>query len=356
MRRRPWLWVIAIPVLLVIGDVAYWRYAEHQMEAGLRLWVRQNQAAGWQTSLGPTHEGGWPLSVRLTVNGLTVQGGASDVPGGLRWHADRVDLTMDLWRPTAFNIILPAEQRVQVGAAPELAVTADRLVATIPLRFQQPPDQIDVLARNLRATPAQNPAPGEALSVGLLQAHAALLAAADQPAPAAPREEPTLRFGFSAEAVGLPQTLRWPLGPILSSLTIDGTLNGRLPLERGLTQAATAWRDGGGSLEIQHFAMGWGPLGLTATATLALDDQLQPMGAGTSHVVGYAASLDAMANDGMLSRSAAIAAKAMLSLLAGTPDDGGAAEVDVPLTLQYRTLSMRQVPLVRLPELDWPPR
>jgi hypothetical protein len=29
--------------------------------------------------------------------------------------------------------------------------------------------------------------------------------------------------------------------------------------------------------------------------------------------------------------------------------------VEVPLTLQYRTLSMRQVPLVRLPELDWPP-
>ena len=43
-----------------------------------------------------------------------------------------------------------------------------------------------------------------------------------------------------------------------------------------------------------------------------------------------------------------------LSLLANAPDDGSPSAVEVPLSLQYRTLSMRQVPLVRLPELDWP--
>jgi hypothetical protein len=28
--------------------------------------------------------------------------------------------------------------------------------------------------------------------------------------------------------------------------------------------------------------------------------------------------------------------------------------VEVPMTLEFRTLSVRQVPLLRLPELDWP--
>jgi hypothetical protein len=58
----------------------------------------------------------------------------------------------------------------------------------------------------------------------------------------------------------------------------------------------------------------------------------------------------------MLTKSAATAAKAVLSLMAGTTDADEPSAVDVPLTLQYRTLSMRQVPLLRLPELDWPGR
>ena len=68
----------------------------------------------------------------------------------------------------------------------------------------------------------------------------------------------------------------------------------------------------------------------------------------------YAETLDALAAHGVVSRSAATAAKAVLSLLANNPENGGPPDVDVPLKLKYRTLSMRQVPLVRLPELDWP--
>ena len=127
-----------------------------------------------------------------------------------------------------------------------------------------------------------------------------------------------------------------------------------MPPGAPLTERAAAWRDGGGALEIRRLALIWGPLDLTASATLALDEQLQPMGAGSARVVGYAETLDALAAHAAISRSAATAAKAVLSLLAHTPEDGSPPDVEVPLTLQYRTLSMRQVPLVRLPELDWP--
>ncbi|MEA2772399.1 MAG: hypothetical protein QOD93_5361, partial [Acetobacteraceae bacterium] len=72
--------------------------------------------------------------------------------------------------------------------------------------------------------------------------------------------------------------------------------------------------------------------------------------------VGYAETLDRLAAAGTLSKSAATAAKAVLSLMAGTSDNDEPSSVDVPLTLQYRTLSMRQIPLVRLPEVDWPAR
>jgi hypothetical protein len=344
MRRRLWVLLLALPVLLLIGDVVYWRFAVRQLQAGYQAWIHQRQAAGWKTTVGQTAEGGWPLSATLTITGLALQGGAPDIIEGVRWSADRITLRSDLWHPTALVISVAGEQRLGVGPGPDLPVTADRLDATLGLHLGEVPHAVDLVARNLRAGPGD---PANTLTVGLLQTHVTL-----DPSPA--QDHPSAAFSVSAEAIGLPQAVKWPLGPILSSFTIDGSLIGAMPLGHGLTQAATAWRDAGGSLEIQHLALGWGPLGLTASATLALDDQLQPMGAGTSRIIGYAATLDALAKNGVLSRSAVVAAKAVLSLLAGSPDDNAPSEVDVPLTLQYRTLSMRQVPLVRLPELDWP--
>jgi hypothetical protein len=189
------------------------------------------------------------------------------------------------------------------------------------------------------------------VTIGLLNAQAEFPAAATTG-----QSQPAARFSLSSEAIALPAGIKWPLGTNISSLSADGTLNGRLPDARDITQWAEAWRDGGGSLEITHLAMGWGPLGLTSSATLALDEQLQPMGSGNGRIVGYAETLDRLAAAGVLTKSAATAAKAILSLMAGTSDADEPSSVDVPLTLQYRTLSMRQVPLVRLPEVDWPGR
>ena len=152
----------------------------------------------------------------------------------------------------------------------------------------------------------------------------------------------------------MPATVKWPLGPNISSLSAEG-LNGPLPPPQDIVPWASAWRDGGGSLELSI----WRWLGTTwphHAGTLALDDQLQPMGSGNARLVGYAETLDRLAAAAILSKSAATAAKAMLSLMAGTGEGDEPSAVDVPLTLQYRTLSMRQVPLVRLPELDWPAR
>lgn len=109
-------------------------------------------------------------------------------------------------------------------------------------------------------------------------------------------------------------------------------------------------------MELHRVVVGWGQTRIEGTATLALDEDLQPMGTGTGKISGYGAALDALAANAVLTRSAAKAAKAVLTLLANTPADGKPEEVEVPLTLQFRTLSVQQVPLVRLPELDWPDR
>ena len=226
---------------------------------------------------------------------------------------------------------------VRVGGLPDVVVTGDDDWVSVPL---QQGDQRAVDRARERAA-ARAGERGVARDVGLLNAHATLAeqARADQ-------SEPAATFSVSAEAIALPPVVKWPLGPNISSLSLDGVVNGPLPQTRDITAWAEAWRDGGGSLAISHLAMGWGPLGLTSSATLALDDQLQPMGSGNGRIVGYAPTLDRLAAAGILTKSAATAAKAVLSLMAGTGAADEPSAVDVPLTLQYRTLSMRQVPLV----------
>lgn len=333
----------AVPLVLVVAHFAYWRHLQHELAAGYDDWVTRARAAGWEVASGTPSAGGWPLAATLAVRDFALAGGKSSIPGGLAWQSPKVTLSLGLTDPLRVDIDADGQQRIRLGTSPDLPVSGERLHGTLSLRASGLPEAVDVLLNHMTAdlTPAR--ANRDVLTVGLLQAHLDL---AKGPAGAG--------FSLAAEAIDLPPMAKWPLGSRISSLAVEGTLSGQLGGGTSRQDWAAAWRDSGGSCEIRRFAIGWGPLGVSATATLALDDQLQPMGAGTAKLVGYAAALDALAAGGTISHSAATAAKAVLSLLAPTPGDGEPAAVDVPLTLQYRTLSMRQVPLLRLPELDWP--
>jgi hypothetical protein len=346
-RRRLWIVLVAAPLLLVAADTLYWRVAAHNLEEGFAGWLAERRATGWTATTQPPVRGGWPLAATLTVPEVRLAGGQQDFPGGITWSAERLTLRVGLLRPGRLEVAAEGAQRLRLADGPDLPYTADRLRIIMPLQSGAPPRSADITARNLRAG---MPTGGDAvagMTIGLLHANFELR-------PSAQSGEPALAFGLRAESIGPPPPLARLLGPRIAVLAVEGALDGPVPHAPSPIDRASAWRDGGGTLEIQRCALNWGPLDLTASATLSLDEQLQPMGAGSARVVGYAETLDALAAHAVVSRSAATAAKAVLSLLAHSPDDGGPPDVEVPLTLQYRTLSMRQVPLVRLPELDWP--
>ncbi len=346
MRRRLWLLLTALLLALVIGDGLIWHFAEQQMRTGLANWVAARRATGWSVSTTRPQAGGWPLAATLTLRDVALQGGAPDIPGGLAWRAERVVLRLALLHPLALQIEAEGAQHLRVSDAPDIPYTAGGLRLLVPLRADPSAQALDLHGETLRATV---PVAGadDALTFDRLDVDAVLQ-------PTAPQGQAAVSMSLKANGIGLPARLHWALGQRIASVVLDAALNGPLPDAIGLTACATKWRDDGGSLEVRHVQTKWGPLGLAATATLALDPELQPMGTGTAQVTGYAETLDALARNGLMSRSAATTAKAVLSLLANTPDDGSPSEVQVPLSLQYRTLSMRQVPLVRLPELDWP--
>jgi hypothetical protein len=342
-RRRLWIILLATPLVLLGADTLYWRFAVRSLEDGFAAWESSQRAAGWTIAHRPAERGGWPLSARLIIPAVSLEGGGTEIPGGLAWSTDRLVLRVALTQPGLLDSAAEGQQRLRLGGDKEVPYSAEQLHLVLPLQAEQWPDFADVRADGIRAN-----APGTGdISVQTLRAHVDFASQGKS-------GEQAMAFALQVEGISAPPSIARPLGSRVARLALEGILNGPLPVARTLAERAAAWRDGGGSLELSHLALVWGPLDLSGSATLALDDQLQPMGAGSAHIVGYAETLDALATRGAISRSAATAAKAVLSLLAHSPDAGGPPDVDVPLTLQYRTLSMRQVPLLRLPEVDWP--
>ena len=346
MRRRSWVIVVAAVLVLMAAQVGYWRLVSQRLRAGYKDVLAGVAVRGWNCESGPVAVSGWPLAATLTVPNLALRHTAPSVPGDVNIAAAGITVSVSLLDPGTLVVSSAGPVHLRAGGLPDVIVTAGDNAVSVPLR-RSGPLALALHASGLRLEPATG---AWHVTAGLVNGRADIGDSGDD------KTEPAATFAVSAEAIALPGTIKWPLGPNISSVSVDGRLNGPLPASRDITQWAEAWRDGGGSLEISHFTIGWGPLGLTSSATLALDDQLQPMGSGNGRIVGYAEALDRLASAGLLTKSAATAAKAVLSLMAGTSDADEPSSVDVPLTLQYRTLSMRQVPLVRLPELDWPTR
>ncbi len=342
-RRKLWIILLAAPLVLLAADTLYWLIAVRNLEAGFTAWSNEQRRAGWSEVYGTLVRGGWPLAATLTVPAISLAGGTSSIPGGLAWSADSLVLRVALPRPSLLWIAPKGTQRLRFAGNPEIRFGADRMDVEVPLQPARVPPFLDVTTEHLRA----NTPLGDDAGVGSVRLRLDLR-------PEAQSGEPAVAFALRVAAMTLPSGMAHPLGPHIASLAVDGALNGPVPLGHTPAERATAWRDGGGSAEIRHLALVWGPLDLTGSATLALDEQLQPMGAASARVLGYAETLNSLATHAAISRSAATAAKAVLSLLANSPGDGSPPDVEVPLTLQYRTLSMRQIPLVRLPEIEWP--
>ena len=101
---------------------------------------------------------------------------------------------------------------------------------------------------------------------------------------------------------------------MIDELAFGVTVKGAVP-DGPLVQAIAAWRDAGGTIELDHLQLNWGGLGVTANGTIALDQDLQPIGAFSGGIEGFGAILSALVEAGRLStEQAALAQIALLGV------------------------------------------
>ena len=117
-------------------------------------------------------------------------------------------------------------------------------------------------------------------------------------------------------------------------------------------QAATAWRDAGGTLELERVALRWGTLAVTGSGTMALDAELQPIGAFSAAVEGYDELLTALVGAGRVRSNDAGLARMALGFLA-KPGPGGRPQIAAPFTIQAGQMLLGPVKLGPAPRIPW---
>lgn len=345
MKRRLPILVLAVLVLMLTGVAAQWHLTATRLEDGFQAWIAERRAQGWSVRVGSVARGRWSRSVSLLIHDFEISGGEPTIPGGVGWFTPRVTLRVDLFDPWRIGIEPEGLQSLRLPGGRTVSLTAEGVW----IGLSGGPERT-TLTFDTEGIRAELPDPGgqtETLDIAELDARLEWTGAAAT-------NEVAASFAITGKGIRLPEGTRWPLGRLVETISADGALIGPLPAAAAPRLAALAWRDTGGSLEVNVQALTWGPLTASGSATLALDEQLQPMGAGSAHVSGFQGTFDALGSNGVLTHSAVKAAKALLSLMAGVPSGRETHSVDVPLTLQFRTLSMRQIPLALLPELEWP--
>jgi hypothetical protein len=140
------------------------------------------------------------------------------------------------------------------------------------------------------------------------------------------------------------------LGRNVESIDATAAVKGAIPAVAPGPLAA--WRDSGGTLEVEALRIVWGALDGSAEGTLALDRELQPVGAGMARLAGWGDILDALVASRQMREGDAALARIGLALMA-RPGPGGRSQLEAPVTIQNGTLSIAKQRVARLPRFTW---
>ncbi len=321
MIRRLLPWVAGVGVATISLVFLAWLIVAGQIEERALAWAEMRRAEGYTVTWTSLDVGGFPSRFDLDFAGprLAKDGWAAEAPSlraqFLPWRPGRVDLAaprLALAGPEMAGDLeqVAAEVRIEGGQATQVAI--DGIAATGRFRGadQGRADRARLVVDSFSPGTTDWKAESLAGTVSLWGV---------RPAPP-----------YAAQM----------LFPDPFDLAVTGAIKGPIVDLAG-------WRDAGGTLELNQLALVWGPMKLDGSATLALDGQMRPLGAGTARLQGLNPVLDRLVAKGQIRAQDATIGKMVLGLLAQPAADGG-SEVSVPITAQDGKLSLGPVPVATL--------
>ena len=335
-RGRPLLIFLAALLFVLAGAYSvWWAWLAGEAQTRLADWIDGQRVEGRDVVIGNVAVSGYPGKIDIRLDDVSISddaaGWAARLPA-LRgsfapWYLNRLDGRFD--GPIVVDVVkgpLAGGYRLE---ADDNEITVDRFSgAAIHLRLsgaKVTPDAINgVMAADVLDV---------TLRQGAIPVFAAVIVESD--------------------GITLPGAVVSPFGQHLERAAFRLDLKGAVPPAGPRAEEVARWRADGGNIDVLDVTIQHGVLGLIGDGTLALDADLQPVGAFTARISGFNAAADQLAQAGIVRRQDAAVAKVVLGVLAKSPPGGGPKQVEAPLTLQDRQLTIGPVSVMRVPPIRW---
>lgn len=332
--RRVLLSLTIIVAVMIAAYGAYWHLTAAKLAAGLDPWAEAQRAQGRSLHWEQVEIGGFPGEFRFRFANVSF-GDTRPLP--FTAVAPLLDVAARPWNLRHWRAAMP---QVQLNDA----VNA----AGFELNHVEGEATLGSGAANSITFTAQDIA-GSGLALGWAIGAARLQYTLPE-APPSGHDDTALAFSLALKQISLP-VFPATLGNTLGDIAFAGEIKGRLP-PGPLVAALTSWRDDGGTIDLHDLHLAWGGLTIAASGTVALDNDLQPIGALATEITGQDHVVDiAVATGGIRPRDASIA-KTVLGLLAKPRPDGEKA-INLPLSLQDSRLYLGPATLAHLPRIRW---
>lgn len=334
-RHRGLIIFIAILILVSTGYATWWYLLVDQTRHQLDVWFADMRAAGHEITYQDIQITGFPSRITIDLENLQFTHANGqwhvDVPHaqayGTPWQLDRVDGSVSV----PVSIEHRYQDRVDTYS---VASAINDFVVTL---SDQGAINLTMTEAVIAGSTISQPIKIDTFSANLMGGDASMF----------------LRASLNANGITLPNPEFSPFGENIASLQTDIDVLVRPTGVGPFSEQMDIWRRSGGAVEVRRLSVRHGVLGLDGDGTITLDQNLQPEGAFGASVIGFNPAVDALVAKGFVKEPEGRLAKAALGLFAKAPVGGGPKQIDVPLTIQDRKLTVGPFPLMRVPRVYW---
>ena len=339
-RRFLWGGILGL-VAVALGWTAAWYWIAGEIRQRIESWGEARRGDGLTVRHAGLSVGGFPFAWRVRIAEPVLAGaGAAD----WAWNGEALEARFVPTNYRDVTLRFPGEHRLTAGGGVvggTWRVRAERPDGRILLH---PNGRLDRLELDFGTATLIRLPDERRFQATQLRAVAAL-----PPLPPADHQAEALGVTLLIDALSPLEPPVAGFGTTLASLKLDLAAKGPLPRGR-FAEALRAWRDDGGTLEINHASLLWGPVNAEANGTLTLDAQDRPLGAFAARWRGYNETIDALQAAGQVPPWPAAGAKVALNAIARQQPDGS-RQIELPITLQDGRVYIAGLPLMRLQPL-----
>lgn len=158
---------------------------------------------------------------------------------------------------------------------------------------------------------------------------------------------------LTLNGVGLDERQKLAMGNFVQTISFRAKVKGAAP-DPMIKREVEAWRNAGGTIELDHIALVWGSVTLNGKGTLALDRDFQPQAAFSTTIMGHEQAVDVMRDQGQLKPLMASVIKAAFKMLEEEDKDKSTPQsISVPITIQNNALAIAGVIITNWDPYPW---